>query len=182
MNIEHISYFIPEQAQLISDLCQQNELSKEEAHVFSRIMGLKQVSRDSNQTSFDNIKSVLTLFLNPDEFILIVNADTAFTDVVKSIPGCTVMGDAASVVLLSNHGGAHELIDLELHVDDRFHHGVFGSKDEKLLFQSIYNSTLCDIIEQIMARNQLSLSQLKFIFPHNVNHLSWRSVSQRTGF
>src|SRR3990167_3538781 len=64
MNIEHISYFIPEQAQLISDLCQQNELSKEEAHVFSRIMGLKQVSRDSNQTSFDNIKSVLTLFLN----------------------------------------------------------------------------------------------------------------------
>ncbi len=251
MNIEHISYFLPDKTNLVSELSQQGEFSRDEAHVFTKIMGLMEVPRDASQTSFDNIKSVFSLFFNEksidknkvryilmshtadyivpcsyhlseliiqafqfyqatcfgsvvnkcatpfhffkiasvlfqalrsDELILIVNADTAFTQVVKSIAGCTVMGDAASVVMLSNQGAMHEVIDLEIQVDDRFHNGVFATQNEKLLFQSIYCDELCHIIKKIVDRNDLSLSQLKFIFPHNVNALSWKSLSQKMGF
>lgn len=128
---------------------------------------------------FFKIANVLFQSLSSDELILIINADTAFTDVIKSIPGCTVMGDAASVVMLSNQDKAHQLVDLEIYVDARFHNGVFGSQDEKLLFQTIYCDVLCSIIKKIIERNQLSPSLLKFIFPHNVNWLSWKSVSKK---
>lgn len=232
----------------LSDLCQQDELSKEEASIFEKLMGLKQVPRDADQTPYDNIRTVLSLFLeeqeidrdkvryifishtadyivpfqfnlsqlfteefqfnqaicfgsvvnkcaspfhffkisktlfqilNHDELILIINSDTAFTEVVKTISGSTVMGDASSVILLSKEGKSHRFLDAEIDVDARFCNGIFGCHAEKLLFQSVYPDKLCGVIERVLKRNKLPLSKISYLFPHNVNTLSWKVVAKK---
>lgn len=251
MNIEHISYYTPNKMTKISDLCQKNELSDEEASIFEKLMGLQQVPRDPNKTPHDHIRTVLTLFLHeknidtgkvryvfmshtadyivpfqfnlsqlitkefqfsnaicfssvinkcaspfhffklantlfqslhPGEFILIINSDTAFTDVIKTISGSTVMGDAASVILLSKTAPSHRFLGVEMDVNAQFYSGVFGCNTEKLLFQSLYSEKLCGVINSVIKQHKLERSQIKLILPHNVNTFSWKMMAQKMGF
>jgi 3-oxoacyl-[acyl-carrier-protein] synthase-3 len=248
MNIECIEYYLPNTLSSLSDLAQQSEFSWDEARVFEKLMGLKQVPRDIRKTPYDNIRLVLTSFLkkkkissvkdryifishtadyivpfqlnlsqlitdefqftraicfssvvnkcatpfhffklaaslfktlNDDEYILMINSDTAFTKVLKMIPGSTVMGDAASVILLSKTACRNHFIDVEIDADDRFCHGVFADKPEQLLFQSVYADKLSMVINNLVSRNQLSMNQVRTIFPHNVNILSWKLVAKK---
>ncbi len=251
MNIEYIAYYTPSKTTTLAHLCQKNELSCDEATVLEKLMGLKQVPRDPNKTPYDNIRALLTLFLNKekidtqkvryvfishtadyiipfqfnlsqlvtnefqfrnalcfssvinkcaspfhffklantlfqtlchDEFILIINSDAAFTDVIKTIPGSTVMGDAASVIVLSKTAPSHRFLDVEIDVNAQFYNGVFGCKDEKLLFQSVYPEKLCGVINRVIQRHKMSLSQIKLILPHNVNTFSWKMIAQKMDF
>src|SRR3989344_5409600 len=112
------------------------------------------------------------------KYILLLTVDFAFTPILQSIPGSTVLGDSASLVLLSKMKSDHKIIDIIYDVDERFSMGVNESKENNLLFQSIYIQKLSSIIKKIIIKNSLNLFQIKIIFPHNVNTLSWKQVAK----
>lgn len=130
---------------------------------------------------FVQMSNALFLNMNDDDTILILIGDLAFTNILRYIPGSTVLGDAATALLLCKHSLYHQFIDSEFKCDGRFSGGMWGDHDEQLLFQAIYVETLCHIITEISERNQLDLSHIKCIFPHNVNSISWRQVMNALG-
>jgi 3-oxoacyl-[acyl-carrier-protein] synthase-3 len=128
------------------------------------------------------IASILLQSMAEDECIILIQSDCAFTPILQSIPGSTVMGDAGSVVVLSKKQDEHRIVDVLLEVDPRFHHGVFAERSENMLFQQIYIQKLSDLMIKITQKNQISLSELALILPHNVNLLSWKAVAKTINF
>ena len=63
MNISHISYYLPNNTVSLSQLCDANELTRSEAAVMKRMMGLEFVARDSTRTPYDNLCVVLSALL-----------------------------------------------------------------------------------------------------------------------
>ncbi|EKD44811.1 MAG: hypothetical protein ACD_70C00221G0006 [uncultured bacterium] len=125
-----------------------------------------------------HLSNALIKTIENDEYILLLTVDFAFTPILQSIPGSTVLGDSASLVLLSKMKSDHKIIDIIYDVDERFSMGVNESKENNLLFQSIYIQKLSSIIKKIIIKNSLNLFQIKIIFPHNVNTLSWKQVAK----
>jgi len=116
--------------------------------------------------------------LNDQDYILLLIGDLAFTNILQYIPGSTVLGDAASAILLQKSSRHNRFIDFIIETYGEFAKGLWGDRNEQLLFQSTYIKYLCNIIIKIVSQNDLALSQIKYIFPHNVNKISWRQVIQ----
>lgn len=246
MHLAYITYQLSPAASKLETLVDQGELSKDEAVVFERMMGLKMISRDNSLTpyslaqlalenffaksyfdvrkikyfmfahtadyvapfefnflnnmidqfklseaiafsstinkcasAFHLIEMAKTLFrsLSDEDEILLLIADNAFTRVLKTIPGSTVLGDAATVVQLKKISHQNHFLDVLIVTDGRFASGSFAGTEEQLLFQSCYVEKLSSTILNVVERNNLSFRQIKYIFPHNVNTISWHQVA-----
>ena len=129
-----------------------------------------------------NIASHFFEDLSVSEKILIWIADIAFTKTLSSINGTTVLGDAASVVLLQKQDHDNRFIDCLITVDDRFASGTYADLQEFTLFKFLYPSALSELIIEILEKNHVILTQIKYIFPNNVNTLSWRLVAEKLHF
>ena len=58
----------------------------------------------------------------------------------------------------------------------RYAKGVWSDKADLAHFSKYYPCYLADVIQTALAKAKLTLSDMKFIFPHNVNVLSWSKV------
>lgn len=116
--------------------------------------------------------------LGDENYILLLVGDLAFTSILKYIPGSTILGDSATGVLLQKSGAHNYFIDAVIEMYGEFAKGIWCNSDEQLLFQSAYVNYLCEIIMRILHKNNMTLSQIKHIFPHNVNKISWKQVIQ----
>lgn len=115
--------------------------------------------------------------LHQDDFILIATADIVFTNILKMISGSTVLGEAATAVLLQKSGARHRYIDSGYFSCGQYAQGVWGTKDSFLSFQSEYVFQLKKLINMILAKQKLSLSDIQLILPHNVNLISWKMLA-----
>ncbi len=130
-------------------------------------------------TAFALIKMAKTLFesMHDNDYIILLIADSCFTEILRYIPGSTVMGDAASLILLHKSGKEHTVLDILIETDGRFSRGCLDSDAALLLFQTIYIDKLSTVIHSILERNKQTLSNIKIIFPHNVNSISWKQIA-----
>ncbi len=110
--------------------------------------------------------------LSNEDSILLLTADSTFTKMLTVIPGATIMGDASTAILLKKEGLHHQFIDCYMKSLGQFAKGLWGDTNEKLAFQSVYVNTILTIIK----KNNLKLGDIKCIFPHNVNLLSWKQI------
>jgi 3-oxoacyl-[acyl-carrier-protein] synthase-3 len=117
--------------------------------------------------------------LSDTDSILLLASDLAFTEILQVIPGATLMGDASVGIVLKKQGVSNQLIDLKIKSLGQFSKGQWADRRDEIAFQSTYVDTVCDLIYQIMAKNNLSLNDLNCIFPHNVNSISWKQVIQK---
>lgn len=122
--------------------------------------------------------SMLSHTLNEDQLCLLLISDIAFTEILSVIPNSTILGDAATAILLKKSGNFHRLIDVILETQDQFSRGLWAAHDEKLAFEMSYIDNLSNVIKNIVLKNNLLLSKIKCIFPHNVNVISWKRVIQ----
>lgn len=129
-----------------------------------------------------NIASHFFESLHSSQKILIWIADIAFTKTLYSIKETTVFGDAACVLLLQKQNDRNHFIDCLLKIDDRFAAGTYADHNEFSVFKFLYASTLAELITEIVEKNHISLNQIKYIFPNNVNTLSWRLIAEQLHF
>jgi 3-oxoacyl-[acyl-carrier-protein] synthase-3 len=118
-----------------------------------------------------------TLFthLTTDDAIFFIVSDVSFTTVLKQIPGSALMGEGAVALLLKKTGPSHDILDIHLNEYGKFSHK--NASGNGPLFQSSYVNNMADVILTCVTRNALSLSDISYIFPHNVNILSWKQVA-----
>ncbi len=128
--------------------------------------------------AFHLIKLAETFFhdLSDEDCILLLIGDIAFTKMLRHIPGSTILGDAATAILLKKTGHSHRIIDIQLETYGQFSKGLWADHSEQLEFQDFYIPCLCKLIKNLVAKNNLELSKITCIFPHNVNTISWKQV------
>lgn len=108
-----------------------------------------------------------------EDRILLLGSDLCFTEILQYIPGTTVLSDGAFLLCLQKNGIEHKIIDVLVQ-----EHGEFSvCAQENLLFQDSYVENLCAVIKTLLSKNNLYLSKIAWIFPHNVNTLSWHKIS-----
>src|SRR3990167_9346876 len=130
-------------------------------------------------TIFACIQLLKSLFKNlkKEKLAIILTVDTCFTKVLKTIPGTTVMGEAGALLILSNQKNLHHIIDVLVDSNGQFsktHHDY----QQQIAFQSVYIKYVCNLIAAILSKNNLLLPDIKMIFPHNVNTLSWKNIAK----
>lgn len=115
--------------------------------------------------------------MNQDDLILISTCDVTLSKILKVIPGSTVMGDSAVSIILSKSGVSHFFTSSLFHYYGQYAKGIWDNTENLSLFQSNYIFNLKKLILKILENNQLQLSDIKIILPHNVNIISWKQVA-----
>ena len=115
--------------------------------------------------------------LKNDETILLLTADSAFTKILQTIPGSTVLSDGAAAVFFKKTPGLHAIIDILIEEEGKYAKGLLGDKNEQAMFLNNYSQKVTALIKTIVDRNGLAFHKISAIFPNNVNTLSWKQIA-----
>lgn len=108
------------------------------------------------------------------ESILIITGDQAnFIPEVRFIDGATVMGDAATVTLITKNGDYNRMLSLNLYISTKQYTGYDSTPEELHESNKFYISDLSYSIEKVLNDAKCTLEDIKIIFPHNVNRTTW---------
>jgi 3-oxoacyl-[acyl-carrier-protein] synthase-3 len=112
-------------------------------------------------------------------YALIVIADLTFTEILRHIPNTTVCGDAVAACLVSGSGPGALMRSLEIDYCGAHSKGPWQSVEEHARFERAYAPRLAGVMRRAIERAGIDRSDLRWIFPHNVNLVSWRDVAAR---
>lgn len=93
-----------------------------------------------------------------------------------------ILGDSAVAILLSRDSHQHVIQATHIFRDTRFHTGYHATADEITAFNRLYVDHIIQGMEELLSKEGLTLEHVDHIFPHNVNWMTWREFSRRTGF
>lgn len=116
----------------------------------------------------------------PGSRAVIVTGDVAFTEILHTIPNTTVCGDAASACLVSADGGdagGSRMLSLELDTYGAHAAGAWQSAEQQKAFETLYASRLAGVMTRSLHAAGLGWDDIRLVFPHNVNVISWRNVA-----
>nr|WP_145405678.1 3-oxoacyl-[acyl-carrier-protein] synthase III C-terminal domain-containing protein [Paenibacillus xylanexedens] len=124
-----------------------------------------------------HVAETLLPSLEADEHILILTGEKTFSPVVQLIPNTTVMGEASAAVLVGSRGAGSHVVGLTSITLGQFCNVLTGSPQILREFQEIYIPRLCEVIVTAVEQAGLTLQQIQYIVPHNVNLSSWKKVA-----
>lgn len=119
----------------------------------------------------------------PGSQVLLVTGETADNPELRSVHNVAVVGDAAAAALLSGSGNRNRLLGFAMHVHRGFSAGIWMDPDglESARFTENYQTWLHDIIAEAVASAGLTIDDVCWILPHNVNAWTWRRAAARIG-
>ena len=112
-------------------------------------------------------------------YALIVIADLTFTGILRQIPNTTVCGDAVAACLVSGRGPGALMRSLEIDYHGAHAKGPWQSVEDHARFERGYAPRLADVMRRAIEHAGIDRRDLRWIFPHNVNLVSWRDVAAR---
>ena len=112
-------------------------------------------------------------------YALIVIADLTFTGILRQIPNTTVCGDAVAACLVSGRGPGALMRSLEIDYHGAHAKGPWQSVEEQARFERGYAPRLAGVMRRAIEHAGIDGRDLRWIFPHNVNLVSWRDVAAR---
>lgn len=142
-----------------------------------------------NATAFgihsNNCASLISAFDVAQQYIgksgaqgIIVTADLTFTDIMRHIPNTTVCGDAAAACLVNTRPTGTRLLALEIDTFGAHAKGTWQEKAAQMTFENHYAPRLAAVMQRSLDIAGVSWSDLRWVFPHNVNLPSWRKVTE----
>ncbi|WP_416292505.1 3-oxoacyl-[acyl-carrier-protein] synthase III C-terminal domain-containing protein [Paenibacillus illinoisensis] len=129
-----------------------------------------------------DVAATLMPSLEEDDHILILTGEKTFSPIVQLIPNTTVMGEAAAAVLIGNSNSGSRMIGLSNVTLGQFCNVLTGDPETLKEFQEIYTPQLCEVIVQAVNRTGLTMQDIRYIVPHNVNLSSWKKVAAALSF
>ncbi len=115
------------------------------------------------------------------EKILLLAADKMFLPSSRYLQDSTVSGDAAAAVLLSRNTSQHIVLSSAIHTDATVYNSVQSEPREFEWFQKSFYFGLVKIVRQALKQAGLTIDQLAFIFPANVNKVTWQRIADALG-
>ncbi len=138
--------------------------------------------------SMNKCASVLRTFelvkclLQHDEYALMIIAESVFTEQNRVLPNITITSDAAAAVLINkNEQANNKLIALKITINGKYAKGVWMPIEEVAEFGKLFNQTMLRVMKAALQQSNLTFSQIKLIFPHNVNVQCWRTFANYAG-
>jgi len=134
--------------------------------------------------------------LGPRARAIVVTGDLAFTDILHTIPNTTVCGDAAVACLVSLNDPAASgavlavaaagatggrLLSLEFDTFGAHAGGAWQDAAGQRTFEALYAARLAAVMDRARTSAGLAWDQIRWVFPHNVNVISWRKVAAELG-
>lgn len=119
------------------------------------------------------------LTANRGGYALLLTADLTFSGILQQIPNTTLCGDAATACVISLNGSGAVMKSLELDYFGEHAKGAWQSEEEQARFESDYAQRLATVMQRSRQQASLDWEQIRWIFPHNVNLLSWRNTAAK---
>lgn len=116
-----------------------------------------------------------------DAVALIIVGEICTSPSVRLIPNTSIGSDAVAIAVVSLRAGQHALLDCQTQVDGTYAKGIWLTDQELAQYDGQYVEKVSHFINQGLKRNQLSLSDIELIIPHNVNVPSWQKVVKQLG-
>lgn len=137
------------------------------------------VSMNNCASIFDafELATVLLEKLDENAQAIIVTGELAFTPTMQVIPNTSLTGDAAVAVLISKNKAGHKLISQTSKIYGDYSKGIWLCSEKSAEFEKKYAVLLAETIKDVVTKAGLTLDDLKIIFPHNVNLVSWVNVA-----
>ena len=126
------------------------------------------------------VLDLLSETLRPGETARILIGEKSFHPKIKMIPNITIMSDIAVSIDVSLDHGICRRIDSETCVNGSvaLNSGLDDQGGIPAEFEAVYIKTLTDAVFGVLARHDMTWSDLAWVFPHNVNVSSWRSFAK----
>jgi len=130
----------------------------------------------SGITALDLADKLLANSDNPEARVMIVTGEKALTPSTQLIPETTIMGEAATAVLVGRDLAHDRVLTVHRRILGQFAKGIYLPKEALQTFGSIYALTLVQTIREALDQAGLTLEHIRLILPHNVNLSSWQQV------
>ena len=116
---------------------------------------------------------------DPDALALVLTGEKTYTEAARTVPGTAINGEGGAAVLV----GTRDERDVVLGYAARTH-GRFNAVADELTaeFQQVYTEALAEVMLAALDTAGLGLDDVAWVFPHNVNRISWERVARRLGF
>ncbi|TNL05639.1 hypothetical protein CYD30_21770 [Kosakonia cowanii] len=114
----------------------------------------------------------------PDALALLVTGESAVTQELRLVENTAVMGDAAGAMLFGTRGPGNELLACCSHTYGQYARGVWLEGVPRASYETNYPAMMLQIIQQTLAQAGMTLDQVRWVIPHNVNRKSWIELAR----
>lgn len=114
----------------------------------------------------------------PDALALLVTGESAVTQELRLVENTAVMGDAAGAMLFGTRGQGNELLACCSHTYGQYARGVWLEGAPRASYETNYPAMMLQIIQQTLAQAGMTLDQVRWVIPHNVNRKSWIELAR----
>lgn len=119
---------------------------------------------------------------NINTVLMILGDQSNMTKKLRYIEDSTLIGDSAVAVLLKKNIETNKMLSIGLYEDTRFNEGFYENPEKTALFNEEYVSIIIKAIYRTLAKADVTLDEVQYILPYNVNKMTWRRFSKLTHF
>ncbi|MCS1352489.1 ketoacyl-ACP synthase III family protein [Mechercharimyces sp. CAU 1602] len=119
---------------------------------------------------------------DPEARVLILLGEKASHPTLQLIPNTTIMGEAAAALVVRAGVGKDEVVAIHRTISGQYAAGINISAESLRQFEQSYVPTLVKTIQLTLDKANLSLQEIEWILPHNVNLSSWTQVARALSF
>ncbi|GAA4726264.1 3-oxoacyl-[acyl-carrier-protein] synthase III C-terminal domain-containing protein [Brevibacillus fulvus] len=109
---------------------------------------------------------------------LLLIGDKVFIPKHRYLKDSTISGDAAAAVFLSRHAHQHRILHTSIQTEATVFNSVRSDPKEWKWFQATFPLGLVKIIRSSLIACRLEAEQLRWIFPNNINEVTWNTVAK----
>ncbi|TDB45500.1 ketoacyl-ACP synthase III family protein [Photorhabdus luminescens] len=116
----------------------------------------------------------------PNSKALIVVGEIADSFELRIVPNVAVIGDAAAATLLSLNGKGPSILAHSIHNYPGYSQGIWlpTNSDAYRDFAANYQLRLQSVIQDVLRQADITMDEISYIIPHNVNILIWRRAAE----
>jgi 3-oxoacyl-[acyl-carrier-protein] synthase-3 len=133
----------------------------------------------TNIVSLDFIDCLLNSHCEKNTKALLICADKSFSPETRILANASISGDVASINLISKNICKNKILAISSKIFGEFSKGGWGDFDENIQFEKNFINMITSVIFDVLKKQDLTLSKLKFILPHNINVPIWNKISEK---
>ncbi|WP_210470966.1 3-oxoacyl-[acyl-carrier-protein] synthase III C-terminal domain-containing protein [Sporosarcina sp. 6E9] len=121
---------------------------------------------------------------SPDDCeVLIISGDqTNFMTESRYLQKSSIIGDSSAAMILGKNVESRQILSINTLIDAKFHAGIYANKKEVNEFNQVYIERISKLIDGTLEKCNLSLKDIDWIIPHNVNITTWRKIAKEKQF
>ena len=113
---------------------------------------------------------------------LVITGEIAFTPALRVVPQSSMVSDVSTAAVWVNTPLSHRLLSVVNKFIMGYEKGIYLTADELRYFDLSYINNTVLVIHEALLKAAITLSQIAFILPHNVNLSTWRNIAKALNF